>query len=109
MKSMANGIILKSKTVTPIECLQYAMSLPTSVVITGIDSMQILDQACEAAETFRPLTESQRQTLLKKTAQAASKGEFELFKTTSIFDSTATNPEWLGQEPRRLQKIVPMA
>ena len=109
MKSMANGIILKSKTVTPIECLHYAMSLPTSVVITGIDSMEILDQACEAAETFRPLTEAQRQSLLKKTAQAASKGEFELFKTTSIFDSTATNPEWLGEEPKRLQKIVPMA
>jgi aryl-alcohol dehydrogenase-like predicted oxidoreductase len=109
MKSMANGIILKSKTVTPIECLHYAMSLPTSVVITGIDSMEILDQACKAAETFRPLTEAQRQSLLKKTAQAASKGEFELFKTTSIFDSTATNPEWLGEEPKRLQKIVPMA
>jgi hypothetical protein len=47
--------------------------------------------------------------LLKKTAQAASKGEFELFKTTSIFDSTATNPHWLGKEPERLQKMVPMA
>ena len=109
MKSMANGIILKSKTVTPIECLHYAMNLPTSVVITGIDSNKILDQACEAAETFRPLTEEQRQALLKKTAQAASKGEFELFKTTSIFDSTAANPQWLGREPERLQKMVPMA
>ncbi len=39
MKSMANGILLKSKTVTPIECLHYALNLPTSVVITGIDSM----------------------------------------------------------------------
>src|SRR5215467_13576273 len=42
MKSMANGIILKSGTVTAIECLHYALSLPTSVVITGIDSMEIL-------------------------------------------------------------------
>ena len=109
MKSMANGIILRSKTVTPIECLHYAMSLPTSVVITGIDSMEILDQACEAAQTFRPLTEAQRQSLLKKTAKAASKGEFELFKITSIFDSTATNPQWLGEEPKRLQEMVPNA
>ena len=45
--------ILKSKTVTPIECLHYAMSLPTSVVITGIDSMEILEQGLEAARTFQ--------------------------------------------------------
>jgi predicted aldo/keto reductase-like oxidoreductase len=109
MKSMANGIILKSKTVTPVECLHYAMNLPTSVVITGIDSMKILDQACEAAQTFRPLSEAQRRAILMKTAKAAAKGEFELFKTTSIFDSTATNPDWLGGEPERLQKMVPMA
>ena len=108
MKPMANGLILKSKTVTPIECLHYALNLPTSVVITGIDSMEILNQAFEAVRTFRPLTQSQRSALLKKTAKAASKGEFELFKTTSIFDSTATNPKWLGEEPTRLQEMVPV-
>ena len=107
MKSMANGIILQSKTVTPIECLHYALNLPTSVVITGIDSMKILDQACEAVRTFRPLSEEQRRALLNKTVKAASRGEFELFKTTSIFDSTAMNPEWLGEEPKRLQQMVP--
>jgi diketogulonate reductase-like aldo/keto reductase len=48
MKSMADGVILKSKTVTPIECLHYALSLPTSVVITGIDKREVLDQAFEA-------------------------------------------------------------
>src|SRR2546426_2819169 len=52
MKSMANGILLKSKTATPIECLHYALNLPTSVVITGIDSMEILDQAFEAVRAF---------------------------------------------------------
>ncbi len=35
MKPMGDGIILRSKTVEPMECLHYAMSLPTSVVITG--------------------------------------------------------------------------
>src|SRR2546429_3213852 len=55
MKSMANGILLKSKTVTPVECLHYALSLPTSVVITGIDSLEIVDQAFAAADSFRPL------------------------------------------------------
>jgi len=107
MKSMANGIILKSNTVTAIECLHYALNLPTSVVITGIDSMKILDQAFEAARTFRPMTKSQVKSLLAKTKKAAVRGEFELFKTTSIFDGTASNPLWLGDEPARVQQVMP--
>src|SRR5471030_1081429 len=107
MKQMANGIILKSKTVSPTECLRYALNLPTSVVITGVDSMEILDQACEAARTFRPLSETELAALLLKTAKAAAHGEFEPFKTSSIFDGTAQNPSWLGDEPRRLQNLMP--
>src|SRR5664280_1410268 len=107
MKSMAAGILLKSKTVTPIECLHYALNLPTSVVITGVDSMEILDQACEAVRTFRPMSGEERRSLLSKTAEAAARGDFEPFKTTSIFDSTARNPEWLGKEPERLQQLMP--
>src|SRR5437868_5581533 len=107
MKCMANGILLKSGTVTPIECLHYALNLPTSVVITGIDSMEILDQAFEAARTFRPLSDSAAQALLAKTAVAAAGGEFEPFKTSSIFDGTAQHPEWLGDEPQRLQQLMP--
>jgi aryl-alcohol dehydrogenase-like predicted oxidoreductase len=106
MKSMANGIILKSGTVTPLECLHYALSLPTSVVITGCDSMELLDQALEAVHTFRPLTVPQREALLAKTRAVAAHGEFEPFKTSSIFDSTATHPEWLGEEPRRLREMM---
>lgn len=107
MKSMGNGVILKSGAVTPIECLHYALSLPTSVVITGIDSLERLDQAFEAVRTFRPMDDAQRRALLVKTANAAARGEFELFKTTSIFDSTALNPAWLGEEPERIQQAVP--
>jgi aryl-alcohol dehydrogenase-like predicted oxidoreductase len=107
MKSLANGIILQSNTVTAIECLHYALNLPTSVVITGVDSMERLEQAFTAARTFRPMSEAQVQALLAKTAQAASRGEFELFKTTSIFDGTAQNPQWLGEEPRRVQQVMP--
>jgi aryl-alcohol dehydrogenase-like predicted oxidoreductase len=106
MKSMANGIILRSKTVTPVECLQYALNLPTSVVITGCDSMEILDQAVEVARDFKPLSQAQVNAILAKTKSAAANGEFELFKTTSIFDSTATHPQWLGEEPERLQAMV---
>ena len=106
MKSMGNGILLKSKTAKPIECLHYALNLPTSVVITGIDSMEILDQAFEAVRTFKPMTASEVDALLKKTATAAAKGEFEPFKTTSIFDGTAEHPEWLGEEPARVRAIM---
>ena len=107
MKSLGNGIILRSGTVTPIECLHYALNLPTSVVITGIDSLQILEQAFEAARTFRPMTDAEVQALLSRTARAASRGEFELFKTSSIFDATTSNPEWMGEEPERLQRLMP--
>ena len=106
MKPLANGLILKSGTVTAIECLHYALSLPASVVITGCESMERLDQAIEAVETFRPMTDAQRNTLLAKTAKVASRGEYELFKTTSVFDATASNPEWLGEEPERVQRAV---
>lgn len=107
MKSMANGILLKSNTVTPIECLHYALNLPTSVVITGIDSMEILDQAFEAVRTFHPLSKEELDALLARTATAAATGEFEPFKTTSIFDATALNPHWLGEEPLRFRKLMP--
>ncbi|MEK6336900.1 MAG: aldo/keto reductase [Acidobacteriota bacterium] len=107
MKSMANGILLKSNTVTPIECLHYVLNLPTDVVITGIDSMELLDQAFEAVRTFKPLSEDQLASILAKTAEAASRGEFEPFKTSSIFDGTAENPKWLGEEPAKLQELLP--
>jgi len=107
MKSMANGIILKSKTVTAMECLHYALNLPVSVVITGIDSTKILDQALEAARTFKPLSPAQREAILTKTRQAAARGEFEPFKISSIFDGTALHTEWMGEEPKRLTQLMP--
>ena len=106
MKSMGDQIILKSNTVTPIECLHYALNLPTSVVITGIDSMKILDQAFEAARTFHPLSEQQVAKLLAKTRQAAANGEYELFKTSSHFDSTAHNPQWLGGQAPHVDRLA---
>jgi aryl-alcohol dehydrogenase-like predicted oxidoreductase len=107
MKSMANGIILRSKTVTPIECLHYALNLPTSVVITGMESMRDVDQAFEAARTAREMSAEQIRSLLAKTREAAVSGEFEPFKTTSIFDATAQHPEWLGEESERVQQLMP--
>ena len=96
MKSMGDKVILRSKTATPIECLQYAMNLPTSVVITGCDSLAILQQALNAARSFQPMDSSQVAALLAKTTKAAEGGQFELYKTTHQFDGTVANPQWLG-------------
>ncbi len=96
MKPMGDKLILNSKTATPIECLHYAMSLPTSVVITGCDSLKILQQAIDAAHSFRPLGPAEIASLLAKTAPAAGKGEFERYKTSHDFDGTFHNPQWLG-------------
>lgn len=107
MKSMGAGVILKSKTATPVECLHFSMSQPVSVVITGIDSMPILDQALEAARTFQPMSQDRISALLSKTTAAAAQGKFELFKTTSHFDSTAKHPDWLGGETEAVRKLAP--
>ena len=96
MKPMGDHIILESKTATPIECLHYAMNLQTSVVITGCDSMRILDQALRAARSFRPMKPAEVESLLAKTAQAAQNGKYEHYKTTHTFDGTHQNPQWLG-------------
>ncbi len=96
MKPLAEKLILESKTVSPIECLHYAMNLPVSVVITGCDSLPILEQALQAARTFRPFSPGERAALLARTAQAAGKGEYELYKTDTRFDATSRNPHWLG-------------
>ena len=96
MKPLGDRQIPASKTVSPIECLHYAMNLPTSVVITGCDSMEVLEQALRAARTFRPMLPQSVRALLAKTAGAARAGAFERYKTTHDFDSTVAHPEWLG-------------
>jgi aryl-alcohol dehydrogenase-like predicted oxidoreductase len=96
MKPLASGQLLQTQAATPIECLQYALSLPTSTVITGIDRLPLLDQALEAARAFKPLSQSAVEALLARTAGPAASGQFEPFKTTAHFDATAHHPEWLG-------------
>ncbi len=96
MKTFGDSFILDSKTVEPMEALHYGLTQPVSVVITGIDKPEILQQALTAAKTFKPLTQAQIAGILSRTQQAAMTGKFELFKTTPHFDGTASNPKWLG-------------
>jgi aryl-alcohol dehydrogenase-like predicted oxidoreductase len=95
MKPMGAGVLLESGVVSPVECLRYAMSLPTSVVITGCDSLGVLRQALHTAFTFEPLREDERQALLARTSVAAAAGAYEQYKTSQRFDGTAKNPQWL--------------
>jgi predicted aldo/keto reductase-like oxidoreductase len=96
MKPMAAGSIPHNNLATGIECLHYALNLPTSVVITGCNDQKTLDQAFEAARTFKPLTQSELSALLAKTREAALSGKYETFKTTSQADGTGRNPQWMG-------------
>jgi predicted aldo/keto reductase-like oxidoreductase len=96
MKPMGGGVILNSGTVTPVECLHYSMNLPTSVVITGCDSLSVLQQALDAARSFRPMSEGQLAALLARTEKTAKAGRYELYKTSRRFDATYYNPQWLG-------------
>jgi aryl-alcohol dehydrogenase-like predicted oxidoreductase len=108
MKTMGDGVFLKSGApVTPIECLHYAMNLPTSVVITGIDKPEILDQAFEAVRTFSPMSGDQVAALVAKTKPYAKDGKYEFFKTSSHFDTTAKHADFLGDDSALVQKLGP--
>jgi predicted aldo/keto reductase-like oxidoreductase len=96
MKPIGSGVLLKSGKVSAVECLRFALSLPTSVVITGCESTKDVQQAADLGRNFQPLTETEHAALLSKTAEVAKNGQFELYKTSTQFDGTAHNPQWLG-------------
>ncbi|RYE93308.1 MAG: aldo/keto reductase [Myxococcales bacterium] len=109
MKSFADSVLLKSGVaIRPVEYLHYALNLPTSVVITGIESQANLDQAFEAVATFAPMDRAAVADLLARSRPAATEGKYELFKTSSTFDSTAKNSAWLGDDPARVQGLAPV-
>jgi hypothetical protein len=83
MKTMGDKSILKSKTVTPVDCLKFSMNLPLSVCITGCDSMAILQQALDVARNFKPLTPEEVNAILSKTEAAAANGQYEWYKRSA--------------------------
>jgi predicted aldo/keto reductase-like oxidoreductase len=95
MKPMADGRIVQQAIATPEECLGYALSLPTSVVLTGCDAPERVEQALRVARAFRVPAEEEVNALLARTAGAARDGGHELYKTTERYDGTTQNPEWL--------------
>jgi uncharacterized protein len=112
MKCFGSGVMMKSNVisnnaVTPLECLHYSLNVPVAVQITGINSKMLLDQAFAAVKSFKPMDESELATLLAKSEQDAVTGKYELFTTTSHFDSTARHPDWLGADSQAVQKLAP--
>ncbi len=107
MKSFGDGIILKSNAIEPMECLQYSLNLPLSVLITGINTKMLMDQAFAAVKAFKPMDEAAVSALIGKTAEVAMNGKYELFKTTSHFDTTARHADWLGTDSPAVQKLAP--
>ena len=107
MKCFGGGVILKSNAVEPLDCLHYSLNVPVSVVITGINSNALLDQAFAAVKSFQPMDEASVSSLISKTQEAALDGKYELFKTSSHFDSTARHPDWLGADTPAVQKLAP--
>ena len=109
MKSFADSVVLKSGApIQPIEYLQFSLNLPTSVVITGIESQRDLDQAFEAVKTFQPMDKPQVAELLSRSRPYALQGKYELFKTSATFDGTAKNAAWLGGPSETVEKLAPV-
>ena len=109
MKTFADSVLLKSKApIAPIEYLHYSLNLPTSVVITGVESQRDLDQAFEAVRTFQPMDKAAVAELLGRSRPFALEGKYELFKTSATFDGTAKNPDWLGSDVDAVSELAPV-
>jgi predicted aldo/keto reductase-like oxidoreductase len=90
MKGLAGGHpqgrLVSHAGLTSDECYRYCLSLPITVQVMGITSMQQLKQDVELARNFKPLTDEEKKALLKKVKGAAGDGQHELFKSTNVFD-----------------------
>ena len=97
---------------TPIQAALIPLALNGEDVIgqartgtgkTAAFSIPILEQAVRVASETEPMDDETAAGLLARTAAIARTGEFEPFKTSSVFDGTAQNLEWLGAEPERVK------
>jgi aryl-alcohol dehydrogenase-like predicted oxidoreductase len=101
MKPFGSGVFFKSAAlgkgkISTLDCLQYPMSLATSVVITGCEELGVLMQALHAALTFDPAkVAARRDALLARTDPEAEMGKWERYKTSEDFDGTTKHPWWL--------------
>ena len=84
MKSMGGeGDAVAKKVVTADESLRYAMSLPVTTTISGIDSMRVLRQNVRIAAGFTAMSEAEMAALRERVAEVAADGRYELYKSTA--------------------------
>ena len=84
MKSMGGeGDAVRKKVVTADEALRYAMSLPVTTTVSGIDSMRVLRQNVRIASGFTPMTAEEMGALRERVAELAADGRYELYKSTA--------------------------
>jgi predicted aldo/keto reductase-like oxidoreductase len=81
------GDILRGYKVSVAECLHFAMGLPVSVVVSGMDNLEMAKENIAIAKTFKPMTEGERSELLARVRDVARGGRLERFKSTHDFDS----------------------
>ena len=87
MKSMGGeGDAVRKRVVTAAEALRYAMSLPVTTTVSGIDSMRVLRQNVRIARDFVPMSPAEMQALRDRVASQAADGRYELYKSTAKHD-----------------------
>ena len=87
MMSMGgSGELISKGAFTPFQALSYAMSLPVAATISGIDSMEVLDQNLAILRDFKPLSTDQMQAL-RDHGKQFNDGRYELYKSTMKYDS----------------------
>jgi uncharacterized protein len=84
-----HGDPIEQGDISADEALRYAMSLPVTTTISGVDKVEVLRQNVRIARGFKPMTEAEMQGLRDRTKQAAGDGRYELYKVSMRFD----NPE----------------
>jgi aryl-alcohol dehydrogenase-like predicted oxidoreductase len=84
-----HGDAIKKGAITAEEGLRYAMSLPVTTTITGIDKLEVLRQNLQIAQNFQPMSAAEMQSLRDRCKPYAADGRFELYKVSMRFD----NPE----------------
>jgi uncharacterized protein len=87
MKSLGgSGELVKGGAVTAEMGLRYAMSLPVATTISGIESLQVLEQNLQVAVNFKALDSEQMNALRNQCKALAADGRFELFKMSTKYD-----------------------
>jgi len=84
-----NGDPVKKGSITAEQALRYAMSLPVTVTITGMETMDRVEQNLKIAQGFQPLSEAEMRSIRDQCKQPAGDGRYEPYKTSLKFD----NPE----------------